>query len=366
MLFLDLQKINAQYAAELHEASRRVVDSGWYLQGTETKLFEQEYAAYIGTDHCVTCGNGLDALTLIFRAYIQLGRLSEGDEILVPANTFLASVLSITENKLCPVFVEPREDNLQIDENLIEKHLTEHTRAILLVHLYGTCSYSEEINNLCRKHNLLLIEDNAQAHGCRYGDRRTGSLGDVAAHSFYPGKNLGALGDAGAVTTNDAELAGVLRSVSNYGFSRKYYADSLGVNSRMDELQAAFLRVKLRHLDDDNAHRKMLASRYIKGIANPMIRTMDLGNATDSVYHIFTIFCKHRKQLQDYLAQHDVQTLIHYPVPPHRQRCYRLYNNLSLPVTERMADEELSLPISPVLTVQEVDAVIQLLNDFTI
>lgn len=365
MLFLDLRSVNAQYADELKAAANRVIDSGWYLQGQEVESFEREYAQYVGTLYCVTCGNGLDALTLLLRAYMQMGILHEGDEVIVPANTFLATVLAVTENRLTPVFIEPRPDTLQLDESRLLSHITPRTRAVLLVHLYGTCAYTDRIGDICREQGILLLEDNAQAHGCRYNNRRTGSLGAAAAHSFYPGKNLGALGDAGAVTTDDRGLADTLRSLSCYGFSRKYYADRLGRNSRMDELQAAFLRVKLSHLDADNASRRQIAAIYENKISNPHIRLVRHEAETDCVYHIFTIFCKCRNQLQDYLSSQGVQTLIHYPVPPHLQKCYSQYAHLSLPITEQLAAEELSLPISPVMSIGEAEEVVRIINQFT-
>lgn len=362
--FLDLQKVNAQYSDELKQASARVIDSGWYLQGREVEHFEKEYAEFIGTKFCITCGNGLDALTLMLKAYMQMGRLKEGDEVIVPANTFLATVLAITENNLTPVLVEPNPDTLQIDDSIIEEKITPRTKAVMLVHLYGCCSYTERVGELCKKLDLLILEDNAQAHGCAYNIKgvlgKTGSLGDAAAHSFYPGKNLGALGDAGAVTTNDEELARILRAICNYGFAKKYYADYAGRNSRMDELQAALLRVKLKHLDGDNAHRKLIADYYFEHINNPHIRVPRV----ESVFHIFTIFCSCRDELQEYLTSHGIQTLVHYPVPPHLQKCYPKLNNLSLPITERLADEELSLPISPVLTLEEAEKIVNILNDY--
>ena len=363
MQFLDLQKVNASYAEELHEAARRVIDSGWYLQGSEVEKFEEEYARYIGTKFCRTCGNGLDALSLIFKAYIQLGVLSIGDEVIVPANTFLATILSITENGLVPVFIEPRKDTLQIDDRLIPQKISSRTRAVVIVHLYGTCSYTERVGELCKEHDLLLIEDNAQAHGCMYGTCHTGSLGDAAAHSFYPGKNLGALGDAGAVTTNDKLLADTIHAIANYGFSKKYYADYVGRNSRMDELQAAFLRVKLQHLDEDNAQRKFIAGIYHDNICNPYVKTIKPCEQ-DCVFHIFTIFCNCRNELQEFLSSHNIQTLIHYPVPPHRQICYKEYSNISLPLTEHLAETELSLPISPVMTEAEALEVAKVINEF--
>lgn len=366
--FLDLQKINAKYAEELRNSAHRVIDSGWYLKGNEQGKFEQEYADYIGTRYCVTCGNGLDALTIMLRAYMQLGVLNGGDEIILPANTFLATVLSVTENKLTPVFVEPRIDTLQIDDQLIEAALTSRTRAVLLVHLYGICAYTDRVGELCRKRNLLLLEDNAQAHGMSFSSSvagrkvMTGSLGDAAAHSFYPGKNLGALGDAGALTTNDKELADAFCELCNYGFSKKYYADYQGRNSRMDELQAAFLSVKLKYLDQDNAHRAMIANYYSTHIANPLVKLVDV----KSVFHVFTIFCKYRNELQLYLTSLGIETLIHYPVPPHKQKCYPKYNSLHLPITEKLSDEELSLPISPVMTIEDAEQVVRAVNSFRI
>jgi len=372
--FLDLRQVNSQYADEIHEATRRVIDSGWYLQGEEIQQFEKKYAEYIGTTYCVTCGNGLDALTLMLRAYIEMGTLRPGDEILVPANTFIATILAITDNNLTPVFIEPRLDTLQIDDSLILQSITPRTKAIMIVHLYGKCAYTDTIGDICRNHNLLLLEDNAQAHGCiagrpgEAGGRHTGSLGSSAAHSFYPGKNLGALGDAGAVTTDDAELASTIRSLSNYGSSKKYVFDYVGRNSRMDELQAAILRVKLSHLDADNAHRQQIAHFYNTNICNPLITVPNLGSIEipdSNVYHIFPILSPHRDALQQYLADQGVQTLIHYPIPPHQQRCYPQYHNLHLPVTELISQQELSLPISPVLTQDEASLIVHRLNNFS-
>lgn len=370
--FLDLQQVNARYANELHEATRRVIDRGWYLQGEECERFEAEYAQYIGTRHCVGCASGLDALTLMLRAYIEMGRLQCGDEVLVPANTYIATILSVTENGLTPVLIEPRLDTLQIDDTLIESAITPRTRAILLVHLYGKCSYTDKIGEIVRKHNLLLFEDNAQAHGCHYGEaeissliiphssiKRTGSLCHAAAHSFYPGKNLGALGDGGAVTTDDAELAQVIRALANYGSQQKYIFKYKGRNSRLDELQAAILSVKLRYLDEDNARRKDIAQYYhthLQGVQT--IRHDD----SDNVYHLFPVLTPDRDALQQHLAAHGVQTLIHYPIPPHKQECYREWNHLSFPITEQICAQELSLPISPVMTDAEVEAVVKAVN----
>ena len=360
--FLDLQKVTLKYSAEIHEAVTRVVDSGWYLQGKEVERFEQHFASYIGTSHCIGVGNGLDALIWIYRAYIELGIMQPGDEVIVPANTFIASILAITENGLKPVFVEPRFDTLEIDDNKIEEAVTERTKSILLVHLYGRCAYTEKIGDICRQYNLKLIEDNAQAHGCRYGGQRTGALGDAAGHSFYPGKNIGAFGDAGAVTTNNSLLAETIRTLANYGSSKKYVFKYTGRNSRLDEIQAAVLDVKLNHLDDDNARRQIIANYYYDHINNPLIQLPLRLNDRQNVYHLFPVLCEHRDDLQKYLAEKDVQTLIHYPIPPHEQECYKQYAHLSLPVTERIHQQELSLPISPLMTEEEAETVANLLN----
>ena len=359
--YLPLNRITAMHADEIHEAIRRVVDAGWYLQGEATKTFEQAYARYIGTRHCIGVANGLDALTLMLRAYMELGCLKEGDEVIVPANTYIATILSITENRLVPVLVEPRMDTFQIDDRLIEQAITPRTRAVMLVHLYGRCAYTEQVAQVCQRHSLLLLEDNAQAHGCCYGGKRTGALGNAAAHSFYPGKNLGALGDGGAVTTNDDDLAAAIRSIANYGSSRKYVFDYQGRNSRLDELQAAVLNVKLRYLDADNARRQEIAAYYINKVENPLIT---LPTPSESVCHIFPILTPRRDALQHYLAENGVQTVIHYPIPPHKQRCYAEWNSLSLPITERIHREELSLPCHQAMTEKEADQVVNLLNAF--
>ena len=363
--YLPLKRITALHADEIHEAIRCVVDGGWYLQGEATRRFEEDYARYIGTRFCVGVANGLDALTLILRAYKEMGVLQEGDEVIVPANTYIASILAITENRLTPVLVEPRFDTLQIDDSLIEQAITERTRAIMIVHLYGRCAYTERVGEICRKHHLRLIEDNAQAHGCLCDSalpkRRTGSIGHVAAHSFYPGKNLGALGDGGAVTTNDEALASLIRSIANYGSSRKYVFDYIGRNSRLDELQASVLDVKLQYLDHDNARRQEIAAYYIDNVRNTLIT---LPTPSSSVYHIFPVFCEQRDYLQQYLADRSVRTMIHYPIPPHRQACYSSWNHMSLPVTERIHQQELSIPCHPAMTQEEVDCVVSLLNSF--
>ena len=358
--YLPLHKINALYDAELREAVGRVLDSGWYLKGEATRQFERDYAEYIGTRHCIGCGNGLDALMLILRAYIELGVMHEGDEIIVPANTYIASILAITECGLKPVLVEPSWETLQIDDTLIEQAITPRTRAIMIVHLYGRCAYTSRIGDICQKHHLKLIEDNAQAHGCTFEGRKTGSLGDAAGHSFYPGKNLGALGDAGAVTTNDDELAAVVRALGNYGSHQKYVHDYKGRNSRIDELQAAMLLAKLPYLDAANQRRKEIASLYINKVENPQIRIPQ--SDRDCVWHIFPIFCEQRDQLQQYLAKNGVETQIHYPIPPHKQRCYKEWSHLSLPITEQIHAQELSIPCHQAMTPADATVIVNLLN----
>jgi dTDP-4-amino-4,6-dideoxygalactose transaminase len=362
--FLDLQKITAKYADEVHEAVNRVVDSGWYLQGEENNRFESNYADYIGTNYCVGCGNGLDALVWIFRAYIELGIIQRDDEIIVPANTYIASILAITENGLKAKLVEPRLNTLEIDDSKIEEVITERTKAILIVHLYGRCAYTDKIGELCKKYKLKLIEDNAQAHGCRFRNKRTGSLGDAAGHSFYPGKNLGALGDAGAVTTNDKKLADTVRVLANYGSQKKYVFKYKGRNSRLDEIQAAVLDVKLKHLDEDNNCRQQVAQYYYENIKNDLIILPDRLPDENNVYHIFPILCSKRDELQAYLKENGVQTLIHYPIPPHKQECYKEWNRIPLPITELIHNTELSLPMSLCLTKEEIKTVVAIINTF--
>lgn len=364
--FLDLQAINAAHGAEIEEAILRTTRSGWYLRGEETRRFEEAYAKYIGCRHAICCGNGLDALRLIFRAYIEMGLLHEGDEIIVPANTYIASILAVTDNHLKPIFVEPDIDTLQIDDTLIEQHITPRTRAIMIVHLYGRCAYTEQIGDICNRHSLLLIEDNAQAHGCMVQFRKTGSLGHAAGHSFYPGKNLGALGDAGCVTTDNDELAAVVRALGNYGSEEKYVFRYSGYNSRIDEIQAAVLAAKLPHLDDDNRHRATIAELYYKGIDNPLIRLPRYVAPEHNAYHLFPIFCEERDRLQQHLKERGIETLIHYPIPPHLQECYREYAHLSLPITEQIHRTELSLPIGPTMSKDEAIKVIEAINHFTL
>ena len=362
--FLNLKGVTDKYSEELHEAVNRVVDSGWYLQGNENKTFEENYAKYIGSDYCVGVGNGLDALIWIYRAYIEMGVMKPGDEVIVPANTYIASILAITENGLVPVLVEPKFDTLEIDDDKIEAAITERTKSILIVHLYGRCAYTDMIGDLCKKYHLILVEDNAQAHGCRFRDRRTGSLGHAAGHSFYPGKNLGAFGDAGAVTTDNKELAGCIRALANYGSQKKYVFKYRGKNSRLDEIHAAVLKVKLRHLDEDNKHRQKIASYYYENIKNSQIKLPIRMDDNNNIYHIFPVLCERRDKLQQYLSDNGVQTLIHYPIPPHKQECYKEWNGLSLPITEQIHNQELSLPISSVMSMEEAEQVIKILNSF--
>lgn len=360
---------------EITAAANQVIESGWYLKGEATRSFEEHYAKYTGTRYCVGCGNGLDALTLIFRAYKEMGLLHDGDEVMVPANTYIASILSITENGLKPVLVEPKLSNLELDDSLLEDAITENTRALLLVHMYGRNAWTPRIQEICDRRQLLMVEDNAQACGSvatarGHGTRHTGALGHAAAHSFYPGKNLGALGDAGAVTTDDKDLADIVTALGNYGSSRKYVFPYKGKNSRMDELQAAMLDVKLRYLDSENETRRSIAGYYYKNIANANIIMLpgkeewEMGSHRDlgCNYHIFPILCKHRESMQQHLADHGIGTMIHYPIPPHKQVCYKEMHGLQLPVTELIHETELSLPCHPAMTAEEVECVCSVVN----
>ena len=375
--FLSLQDVTAMHGEEIREAARRVIDSGWYLQGKENEAFEQHYAEYIGSPFAIGCANGLDALIWIFRAYIELGVMQPGDEVIVPANTYIATILGITENGLKPVLIEPRRETLEIDDELIEAAISERTKAICIVHLYGRCACTQKILDLCEKYNLKLVEDNAQAHGCRFNGKRTGSIGDAAGHSFYPGKNLGALGDAGAVTTNDPELAAAVRALANYGSQRKYVFKYAGRNSRLDEIQAAILDVKLKYLDEDIKRRQEVAAYYYEHISNPLIELPERLPDAQNVYHLFPILVKElrsdgvkelRDRLHDYLEEKGIGTVIHYPIAPHKQECYanEPWNlpQLSLPITEFLADAELSLPISPCITPEQMAYVVECLNQF--
>lgn len=367
--FLSLKDVTALHGAEIEEAVLRVVRGGWYLQGQENERFEANYAKYIGTDYCVGCANGLDALIWIFRAYIEMGIMKPGDEVIVPANTYIATILAITENGLKPVLVEPKLNTLEIDDELIETAITPKTKAVAIVHLYGRNAYTDKIGALCKKYNLKLVEDNAQAHGCKHTDgRMTGSIGDAAGHSFYPGKNLGALGDGGAVTTNDSELAAAVRALANYGSQKKYVFKYSGRNSRLDEIHAAVLDVKLKYLDEDNAHRQKMAILYYEGIKNPLITLPDLLTEAQNVYHLYPILCERRDELQAYLKENGVGTVIHYPIPPYKQECYEneAWNTPQLvcPITDKIHETELSLPMGPTITVKEVNRVIEVLNAF--
>jgi dTDP-4-amino-4,6-dideoxygalactose transaminase len=362
--FLSLKDITQGYTEEIRDAVRRVMDSGWYLQGAENVEFEARYAEYVNVKNAVGCANGLDALILILQAYKELGMISEGDEVIVPANTYIASILAITENGLTPILVEPDVNTYQIDDARIESALTPRTKAVMIVHLYGQCAYTEKIGEICKRRGLKLIEDNAQAHGCLFGKKRTGALGDAAGHSFYPGKNLGAFGDGGMVTTDDATLAETVRVLSNYGSSKKYVFRYQGRNSRLDEIQAAILGVKLKYLDMDNDSRKRIAKKYIEGVKNPRIVLPNTPDLNANVFHIFPILVEKRDALQAYLANKNIQTLIHYPIPPHKQECYKMWNGLSFPITEKIHSEELSLPISPALSDEQARYVIDVLNSW--
>ena len=373
---LDLQKITMAHGDEYKAAVNRVIESGWFLQGKENQQFEADYARYIGSEHCVAVANGLDALKLILRGYMELGIFHEGDEIIVPANTYIATILSITDNHLTPVLVEPTWEHLEIDIDRIEEAITPKTKGIMTVHLYGRIAYNDKLKALCEKYHLKLMEDCAQSHGCGFngqwsmgnGQRstfiKTGALGDAAAHSFYPGKNMGAFGDAGAVTTNDTELATVIRALANYGSQKKYVFKYQGINSRMSEVNAAVLGVKLKYLDEDNKKRQQLAAYYYAHISNPLITLPKRIADEENVYHQFPIFCERRDELQAFLAEHGIQTLIHYPIPPHQQECYREWNTRSYPITEKIHQQELSIPMNQVITEEEAQEVVRWVNAF--
>lgn len=369
--FLSLKDVTALHGAEINEAVSRVVNGGWYLQGEENEKFEKDFSDFVGTKYTVGCANGLDALIWIFRAYIEMGVMQPGDEVIVPANTYIATILAITENGLVPVLVEPKSNTLEIDDDLIESYITPKTKAIAIVHLYGRIAYTNKIGELCKKYNLKLVEDCAQSHGCKFEDgRMTGNLGDAAGFSFYPGKNLGALGDGGAMVTNDEDLAKSVRALANYGSQKKYVFKYAGRNSRLDEMQAAVLDIKLKYLVEDNAHRKEVAHYYYKHINNPLISLPDLLPDEQNAYHLFPIIVREGKRdaLHDYLAENGVGTVCHYPIAPHKQECYskETWNipQLSLPITERLADEELSIPIGPTITMEEVGEIVKLINSF--
>jgi len=356
--FLDLQQLNLGYQEQFQEKMKLVLDKGWFILGDEVKSFETNFAHYCGSKHCIGVGNGLDALVLIFKAYIQLGNLQKGDEVIVPSNTYIASILAILQADLVPVLVEPKLETYNINPDLIEEKITSKTKAILLVHLYGQLCEMDEIIAIGYKHDMLIIEDAAQAHGLIFKGSHT------RAFSFYPGKNLGALGDGGAITTNDDELAKVLFSLRNYGSEKKYHNEFVGINSRLDELQAAFLNVKLPNLDADNDKRRSIAKRYLFEIKNDKIvlPTWDFSN--NHVFHLFVVRTENRNDLQDYLLKNGIETIIHYPIPSHKQKAFPEWNNLSFPITEKIHDEVLSLPISPIMTDDEVSIVISILNKY--
>ena len=362
--YCDLKKITDIHEPQLSEAVNRVVRSGWYILGNEVKNFEQEFARYCGCTYCIGTGNGLDALTIIMLAYKEMGIMQDGDEVIVPANTYIASVLSIIEAGLKPVFCEPSWESCNIDPKKIEELITPRTKAIMAVHLYGRCADIPQIEKIADKHSLKIIEDSAQAHGAIIDGRRTGNLGDAAGFSFYPGKNLGALGDGGAITTNDKELADIARAIANYGSQKKYVNIYKGVNSRLDEIQAAILSVKLKSLDADNERRIAIAEKYNAGIDNTLITLPQTDNREGHVFHIYPIFCKEREKLQQHLLANGIETIIHYPIPPHKQEALKEFNSLELPITERIHDEELSLPCNPAMSNDEVTKVIEVINSF--
>lgn len=365
--FLDLKKINKVHQAEIKTAVNQTINSGWYLNGKGTKSFEHDLSRYIGVKHVIACGNGLDALRIILRGYIELGVLSEGDEVIVPANTYIASILAITDNKLTPVFIEPTEDTYNIDCNLIEENISEKTRAIMLVHLYGKIIWQDDIKAIAKKYHLKIIEDNAQAIGAEINNVKSGNLGDAAGFSFYPGKNLGALGDAGAITTNDDKLAEVVRTLGNYGSKIKYENQFKGFNSRMDEIQAAILSVKLKYINEENQKRREIAQYYCNNITNSNVtlpKGKNINSEKNHVWHLFVIRTKNRDELYKHLTNLGIETLIHYPIPAHKQECYKEYNSLIYPITEKLQHEVLSLPISPILEDEEVGKIVDCVNSF--
>lgn len=363
--FLDLQKINLAHQQEIEEKLLETFRSGWYLLGNEVKTFEKNLSSYIGAKQAIGVANGLDALRLILRAYIEMGIMQKGDEIIVPANTYIASVLAISDNGLVPVLVEPDMNTYNIDISKIEEKITSKTKGILIVHLYGRVVFSEELKNLAQKHHLKIIEDNAQSIGAEWNGIKTGNLGDAAGFSFYPGKNLGALGDAGAVTTNDEVLAKTIRAIANYGSNQKYVNIYQGLNSRLDEIQAAVLGVKLKYIDAENNRRKEIAKRYIEEIKNTsIVLPENTSDQAEHVWHLFVIRTNERERLQSYLAENGVQTLIHYPIPPHQQEAYKELKDLSFPLTEKAHQQVLSLPISPVMSKEEIGYVIEKMNHY--
>ena len=362
--YYDLKKITESHEPQISQAISRVVGSGWYILGNEVKDFEQQFAQYCGCAHCIGTGNGLDALTIIMLAYKEMGIMQDGDEIIVPANTYIASILSILQAGLKPVLCEPRWESSNIDPDRIEELVTPRTKAIMAVHLYGRCADIPSIERIAKKHSLKIIEDSAQAHGATINGRRTGNLGDASGFSFYPGKNLGALGDGGAITTNDKELADTARAIANYGSQKKYVNIYKGLNSRLDEIQAAVLAVKLQSLDEDNERRRNIATRYNTWISNPLVTLPEYNNREEHVFHIYPIFSEHRDLLQQHLHESGIETLIHYPIPPHKQQALAEFNNLEYPITERIHNQELSLPCHPAMSDDEVARVIHAVNSF--
>ncbi len=360
--FLDLAKINQQYAAELKQSVSQVIDRGWYILGEEVQKFEKAFAGYCGTEHCLGVANGLDALILILEAYKALELMKTGDEILAPANTYIASLLAISKAGLKPVLVEPDEQTYNLDPTLLEKKITRKTRGILVVHLYGQTANISPILKIARRNKLKVIEDSAQAHGAAYQGRRAGSLGDASGFSFYPGKNLGALGDAGAVTTNDTKLAETVRALRNYGSHKKYHNIFQGFNSRLDEIQAAILSLKLRYLEEENARRRIIANSYLEGINNPLIALPHVAAYGEHAWHLFVVRTTNRDHFQQYLAGQGIETVIHYPIPPHKQEAYQEWNHLNYPLTEAIHKEIISLPMSPVLSAKEVESIIAVIN----
>ena len=367
--FLNLKKINQQYSNELKKVAAEVIDSGWYLLGEKVEQFENDLSSYIGSKYVIGVGNGLDALRLILRAYIEMGIMQEGDEVIVPANTYIASILAISDNRLKPVFVEPDIDTYNINISSIEKKITSKTKAIMIVHLYGKVCWSNDLATIAKKHNLKIIEDNAQAIGAEWNGIKSGNLGDAAGFSFYPGKNLGALGDSGVVSTNDAKLASTIKAIANYGSNKKYINDFQGLNSRMDEIQAAFLSIKLKYLDAENQRRRDIAQFYVDNIKNellimPKSTNQQINKSTNNVWHLFVIRCKSRDRLQQHLADNEIQSLIHYPIAPHQQKAYQDYAELSLPITQQMSKEVLSLPMGSHLSNDDIQEVVNVINTF--
>lgn len=368
--FLDLKNINAQYRDELISACTRVIDSGWYINGSELESFEKNFAEYCGTEFSIGVANGLDALILTLRAWKELGKLKDGDEVIVPSNTYIASILAITANNLTPILVEPDINSFNIDPKAIEQAITSKTKVILPVHLYGQLADMPAIMKIAKANNLLVLEDSAQSHGAVIDGKKSGNWGDASGFSFYPGKNLGALGDAGLVTTNDAKLANMIMALRNYGSHEKYKNLVPGINSRLDEMQAAMLNVKLPHMADEVKHRRQIAQLYLKGINNPHIhlplQNVDAEKYDQHVWHLFVIRSEKRNELQKYLADNGVQTLIHYPIPPHKQQAYKEWNHLNYPISEQLHSEALSLPISPILSLEDAQTVIAICNHFKV